>query len=124
MTKRRITLDGEIETTKASVPTIDVSSRQRGLRMEPPFGPIDPRKWNAYDRVGIHLHVYFDGVNVTQHCFYADDETGVIHRFKVRDGMHYKDPETGLAAQEVLVGRVEIRVDPAHRGPNGKCFDC
>jgi len=74
------------------------------------YGPVTIERHRHYQRLGIHLHVYHRGEDVTLRCRYADD-TGAGHAELLRhdaDGKKYKDYATGQPAMETVSG-VTIR---------------
>lgn len=74
------------------------------------YGPISIGWHRALDQQGIHLHVFYQGQDVTQRCTFADDTgAGVAHLLKVNaDGKKYIDVDGEIAAE--CVTGIEIRV--------------
>lgn len=67
-----------------------------------------------FARTGEWIHVYLNGVNVSQDCTIADDEAGwaVIFRRGADGRFQDLDPGTGNVASDVRRGHIEFRVDP------------
>jgi hypothetical protein len=82
------------------------------LHAQMTFGFVDwERHRQLCDSAGRQLRVYLDGVDITDHCHWANDETGEAYVFRVdADGKYYLDPEnTDAAAHDIVKGTVEIR---------------
>ena len=54
-----------------------------------------------------HCSVWVDGEEVTKRCFLADDETGEVGLYLLRDGRPYVE-EGGEIARETRFGEVRI----------------
>jgi hypothetical protein len=77
------------------------------------YGAVDVERVRAWRREGRSIKVLIDGADVTDDCYWADDEMGLVKVWK-RDatGHAYRDKRTGEAAQTKLMGQVEIRLEP------------
>ena len=77
------------------------------------WGYIDVDYSVALRRRGIWLRVIFNGKDVTDRCFKADDRTGCVGLLKHSYGHAYIDDVTGDVAREFLQGDVYFkRVEP------------
>lgn len=79
------------------------------------YGPLDVHRWITHrNRTGERLRVYLNGVDVTEHCYFADDVEGIVRVWKTNaQGRRYLDPATHRAASEELHGAVVIKPGPS-----------
>ena len=77
-----------------------------------PFGPLTIDRHLEAKRLGVYLHVFHRGIDVTRRCRFADDTPGHNEAQLLRlnaEGRPFVDPVTGGAAIDVWHGDVEIR---------------
>lgn len=55
------------------------------------------------------FQILLDGEDVTNICHTADEEEGRVYGYALnKDGDKYIDPDTGFAAEHVMLGEVEV----------------
>lgn len=55
------------------------------------------------------FQILLDGEDVTDLCHTADEEEGRVYGYRLNsEGLKYVDPDTGFAAEHVMLGEVEI----------------
>ncbi len=77
-----------------------------------PFGPLTVERHLDGTRLGVYLHVFHRGIDVTTQCRFADDtpSNNQVQLYRLNaQGHHYVDPATRTAAIDVWYGDVEIR---------------
>lgn len=74
------------------------------------WGYMDVQRCFALRTRGITLRVHFNGVDVTDRCFEADDQLGYVGLYKHRDGRPYVEftADGARTAREVRHGSVEF----------------
>lgn len=70
------------------------------------YGPMTVERHCALVHKGVHIHVFYQGRDVTSRCRFADDTGyGVAELFKKNaTGKTYFDRSTGDAAKEIVYG--------------------
>lgn len=76
-------------------------------------GPLTIEQWQTYRRLGHYLHVYLDGVEVTQSCFFADSLLGIVCVYvRNAEGHIDVDMDTGEVKRVTRTGKVELISEP------------
>jgi hypothetical protein len=76
---------------------------------------IDVNALQPHDPL-LKAKAFLDGVEVSQDCFYVDDEAGIVRLYvRGRSGRFYRDPRTAEVAWVERHGDVRIELpEPAH----------
>lgn len=80
----------------------------------PRWGAVTLERHRVLAYQGVHIHVFYDGVDVTKRCQFADDTgAGVAHLLTLGPkGKPYLDRSTGAVARDIVYGITMRAGDP------------